>query len=330
MDQSTHAWIASRAVALFEDNNEAPGLLQILKPQVKAAAVGAWIPDLQDSKKGSGDLDNHVLKMLPYKGDQKSRFTVPKKELLKQLGPVRLMSGFLEMDKTLDDKWWCSPYKAEPKPGQHLADRAMALTTTIVDQLILGDEEVADAVPGTVGFSGLIAPRARTRKEQIATYFFMLSHFVADSTMPCHTDGRHLTAYKNGLHKELEKHWSKTIGKSFDQDHIFKDGIKSADMLKEARGIDEKFSLKFPKTIPAVKATDIWKEMISVCRASFALSCIMAPVCDYPFNSKKKAPFKSIFSGEDGKSMLGRMDQMIMHDAVLNVAMVWKHLWEKF
>ena len=100
MKQATHAWIAIRAVALLEGDEQSKGLVSILlrgaqlfdthdaaprvlpgrmtastcqmfspglvKPSVKAAAIGAWLPDLQDSKLGSGDTDNHVFKMAPY------------------------------------------------------------------------------------------------------------------------------------------------------------------------------------------------------------------------------------------------------------------------
>jgi hypothetical protein len=83
--------------------------------------------------------------------------------------------------KTLDNQWWGEACKAEPAPGQHLANRAMALTTTLVDQLILGDSKVARLVPGDVNFADVLDPNARTRAEEIATHFFMLSHFVADA-----------------------------------------------------------------------------------------------------------------------------------------------------
>lgn len=330
MNQSTHTWIAARAAALLSDLGEAPGLLKILKPCINSAAIGAWIPDLQDSKKGSGDVDNHVLKMKPYDGDQKARFAVPKPDLLKQLGPSRKVHAFLKKDDTLNNPYWNKPYKAEPRPGQHLADRSMALTTTLIDQLIMGDEDVAEAVPGTVAFAKYLDPASRTKKEQVALYFFMLSHFVADSCMPCHADARYLAAYANGLHHELEEHWGKLVGRFFDKDNILKHGINSGVMLDEARKVDRSFGIEFPTAIPEIKAIDVWREIIAVCRASFAVSCIMSPIKEYPFESRKKSPFKTIFNGKEGEQSLKELDRVIMHDAVLNVAMVWKHVWDKF
>ncbi|MCI5219769.1 MAG: hypothetical protein D3914_11440, partial [Candidatus Electrothrix sp. LOE2] len=82
MNQRTHAWIAVRAVALLEDEGSCPELVNLLKPLVKSAAVGAWIPDKRDAKIGGADTDNHILKMAPYNGPQRERFTLPKQELL--------------------------------------------------------------------------------------------------------------------------------------------------------------------------------------------------------------------------------------------------------
>jgi hypothetical protein len=43
------------------------------------------------------------------------------------------------------------------------------------------------------------------------------------------------------------------------------------------------------------------------------------------------APFKTLFESDDyGKALLKEMSKVIMHDAILNVAMVWKHIWMKF
>jgi hypothetical protein len=65
MNQRTHTWLAIRAVALLEDAGAASGLVSMLKPNVQKASVGAWIPDMQDTKKGSGDIDNHVFEYRP-------------------------------------------------------------------------------------------------------------------------------------------------------------------------------------------------------------------------------------------------------------------------
>ena len=49
MKQATHAWIAVRAIALLEDSGLCPGLVSMLKPHAREAAIGAWIADEADS-----------------------------------------------------------------------------------------------------------------------------------------------------------------------------------------------------------------------------------------------------------------------------------------
>ena len=178
MDQRTHAWIAIRAVALLEDSGEAPELCTLLRKYLKTAATGAWIPDLQASKLGTGDVDNHILKMAPVSN---KRYALPKAKLLKKLGSARKMTGYIEEDTSLDEGWWQQAYQASPQPGQHLANRAMALTVTLVDQLLMGDRAVAELVPGDRSLASVLDPRALARVCQGATYFSMLSHFVADA-----------------------------------------------------------------------------------------------------------------------------------------------------
>jgi len=330
MNQRTHTWIAMRALALLEDEKECPRLVKLLKPYVKTAAIGSWIPDLADSKKGSGDIDNHVLKMKPYSGLGKERFVVNKKELLKQLGNERLMSKFLKNDTSLKDDWWNKPYKAEPSPGQHLANRTMALSVTITDLLILGDRDVAKLVPRTVRFSENLDSDARSHASQVATYFFMMTHFIADSNMTCHCDARKLAAYSSGLHHEMEGDWSKRIGTYFDKKKLFASDDSPNQILKKVKTIDEKFDITFSKTVPPMKARDAWAEIIAISRGSFAVNSILVPPTTHPYSSKETTSFKDVFAGEEGKKLLSDINRISIHDAVLNVAIIWKDIWKTF
>jgi hypothetical protein len=110
MNQSTHTWIALRAVALLEDEGCCPDLVKLLLPQAKAAAIGAWLPDQRDAKSGGSRTENHIFKLEPYDGRLKSRFVVRKKDLLQKIGRHRAISGFLEKDTTLDRAWWSRSY----------------------------------------------------------------------------------------------------------------------------------------------------------------------------------------------------------------------------
>jgi hypothetical protein len=332
MKQRTHTWLAIRAIALLDDANTAPDLVKLLKPHVKSAAIGSWIPDLADAKKGSGDIDNHVFKMKPYTGPGKARFVKNKQNTLRALGSSRLMPQFIrDRGDELDNDWWETAYKAEPSPGEHLANRAMALTTTLIDQLILGDSKVAALVPGTVRFASNLDPNARSRSEEVSTYFFMLSHFVADSCQPLHCDARTMAGYGNGIHKQLEQHWNRIIGTYFDKKKLFENSDSPHTVLKRAREIDQNTGIQFSNDIPDIIAKDTWLEILSVCRASFAISSILVPPAVIPYGSRKHTTFDEVFNGAGvDVHLLEELDQTVLHDAVLNIAIMWKEVWTKF
>jgi len=189
MKQPTHAWIAIRAVDLLDRDNETKELAALLKPHVHKAAIGAWMPDKQDAKLGGSWTGNHVFKMAPYKSSYiPDRFVTKKKDLLKRLGPGRLVGKFIEDwgDSVLDAKWWKTPFKADPPPGKHLANRAMSISVSLIDLLILGDDQVAGHVPRDIDFIDELVQEERSTEEMVALWFFYMSHFVADACMPCH------------------------------------------------------------------------------------------------------------------------------------------------
>lgn len=332
MKQRTHTWLAIRAIALLEDTDAVPDLVKLLKPHVKGAAIGSWIPDLADAKKGTGDIDNHVFKMKPYTGPGPERFVKNKQQTLKALGPKRQMSRFIrDWGGGLDSEWWAAPYKANPTPGEHLANRAMALTTTLIDQLILGEPKVAALVPGTIRFASNLDPNARTRAEEIATYFFMLSHFVADACQPLHCDARRMAGYSNGVHKELEGHWNKRVGTYFEKKKLFKNTDSPHSVLNSARAVDQPIGITFGDEVPDLIARDTWLEMLSVCRASFAISSILVPPSEIAYSSTKHTTFDAVFNhpGVD-PGLLNELDKAVLHDAALNIAMVWREVWKTF
>ena len=204
MNQRTHTWIAIRAIALLKDEGKEKNLVSLLKPHARKASVGAWIPDQMEAKRGGagGSIDNHVLKIEPYKGREKERFIAQKDKLLQRIGMYRMTAQFLKDDNYLDAEWWSAPYKGDiPKQGQHLPNRSMALSTMMKDLLLMGNKRVDSLIPGEIRFAQYMDPKMRTTEEAAAMYFFMLSHFIADTCMPCHCDGRRLAGYSKGLHK---------------------------------------------------------------------------------------------------------------------------------
>ncbi len=335
MKQETHSWIAIRAIALLADKGGNKNLVRLLGDHACEASVGAWIPDSTDAKSGGSATENHIFKMKPFRGKSPDRFVADKAVLLKRLGPARAMSAYLADDNKLDPDWWAQAYKADPmKPGQHLPNRAMAMSTMLKDLLLLGDESVDSLVGRGRIFDQYTVSDAQTRQEALAAYFFMLSHFIADSCMPCHCDARDLSAYGKGLHKQWEEHWSKAVAAEFAKDALIKKGaapsacIPGDQAMEKSRGKDKKFGLDFGETtIPSLpKGRDVWLEMVDVCRASFALASIVAPPAKYGYgDTKARARFDAVLAG---KPILKELDRVIMHDAVLNTAMVWKNVWQ--
>ncbi|MHC4716532.1 MAG: hypothetical protein ACYS5V_06155, partial [Planctomycetota bacterium] len=279
MKQPTHAWIAVRAIALLDDEKDEKNLVKLLRPHARKAAIGSWIPDLGAAKRGTGKIQNHVFKIMPYKGDDADRFTADKAKLCKRLGSRRMMSEYLRDSDVLDDDWWSGAYKASPPPGKHLANCAMAMSTAMLDLLLLGESSVDRLLPGAVSFLKHLDREARTREEQAALHFFMLSHFIADACMPCHCDGRKLAGFDMGLHQEWEAHWSRNVGRNFKKKQIRQARMSGEQILAQAREVDTAFDLDFgDNSVPALKkGRDVWLEMVDVCRASFAIASIVAP-----------------------------------------------------
>ncbi len=331
MDQQTHSWIAIRAIALLEEKNETPNLVRLLKPHARQASVGAWIPDDKYVKDGGCRTDCHVLKMAVYTGDQKGRFIVPKNALIKQVGQSRKMAGFLQEDASLEAGWWAMPFKGDATPGQHLPNRVMALSTMLKDLLLMGDDEIDALISRKNDYMGFIDAEARTHSEAAALYFFMLSHFAADSCMPCHCDARKLSSYSGGeLHHLLEGHWSDSVGNGFEKNTLSKTAITDDQLLQQARGVDARFGLHFddPNPLPDLLPNhDEWLEAMFVCRASFAMASIIAPYKDYPYdNSGPQAKYNALL-GNGNAALLQKVDQVVLHDAIWNTAIFWKHVW---
>ncbi len=195
----------------------------------------------------------------------------------------------------------------------------------------MGDKRIDLLIPGDIHFLHEIDPTLRTRADAAAMYFFMLSHFVADVCMPCHCDGRKLAAFGEGLHKELEKHWSKKVGLGFEKGNLLKFNGDSDQILQQARDIDCQLELHFDSVaIPNLHAGhDPWLEAMYLCRASFAIASIIAPYQTYRYDDPQaKAPFDTVL-GNGKEQILAAVDRAVIHDAILNTAILWKHIWTK-
>ena len=155
----------------------------------------------------------------------------------------------------------------------------------------MGDDDLANILPNKYSFAKELDDKYRNRSEQAAMYLFMQSHFVADACMPCHCDARKLSSYANGLHKELECHWSQKVGTYFDDQHIEKISDIPVAILKKAKDVDQVLGITFRNAVQDLVEQDIWLEIIYICRGYFAISSIIAPSGQYAYNTKTFAPF---------------------------------------
>jgi len=341
MDRPTHTWIAARAVALIEDQGSTPGLVDLLRPYACTATVGAWLPDMPSDRLGSGLIGNHVFKIKPYEETGDKHYIVSRDKLLKRPGDLRAVTGFLkDPNWQLPSGWWSAAYKGDADPGRHIPNRAMAISVMLKDLLLLGDRSVDELLPGGVDFTKYLAPDVRTQSAAVATYFFMLSHFTADGTMPAHADARGIWSTSRNpskLHRAWEKRLARIVGKEFrDQELICPGVIPTAlrsgpDVVTQSRKVDVPFERE---PIPELGKTDsgrpndVWLEMVNVCRASFAVASIVAPVQRWPYDDTNiDAGLDDVFNGPNAVPA-AEVDRVVLHDAVLDTAVVWQQVWK--
>ena len=332
MKQRTHTWIALRAISLIQEDSKTRELAEVLAPLARHSYIGCWLPDMQGFKKGHGIVGNHTFKNAPYQGKDKWRFILPQDKLLAALDSNLALHGYLKEQATLDAAWWGSPYKAVQNDGEHLPDCLTSLHDTIADLLLLGNPELDALVPGVTGYGSYLDSRCALSKEQVATFFFMMSHYIADCFMPCHADKRKLAVYENRkkvIHSGWEGHWEKEVGTYFSKEKLkaLPDG-NSQQIIAKARELDARFNLSFklPISWPETR-NDIWQNAILWCRASFAFSCDLFPPGQYPYDGGAQPLFSDYFKDE---SKLAEYDRIVLQSAVYAVAGTWKQLWRKF
>lgn len=280
MNQPTHAWLAveayrkiERAAATSEGKKKKlDGLAALLGKNLRDVVVAAWLPDslIKDMKYG------HVFKNSVYEGDQKARFILHKDELTKNLSPDFLTPG-LAFGR-IDPSWWGLPYRVK-QDGGHLPARVNALCQTARDMLKMGDKDVVKLTGIKLDGSKIIADAVLSSPRDIAIMMWMLSHYVADSHMPFHSDNRILASSdtKHKAHSGIETLWGKQVPALFKAKAILNKTPKEILAAQPPKG--SKFAgIDFGQAIGAlVNSGDPWKEAVYLCRMGFAVSFAMIP-----------------------------------------------------
>jgi hypothetical protein len=329
MKQKAHTWIAIRAIGLIQEDPQTQNLAKVLLPWAKQASIGCWLPDMAGFKNGHGIVGNHTFKNAPYHGENCSRFILPKSQLLDALDGSLALREYVQSESSLNDMWWTQPYKAEQKAGEHLPDCLSSLFETISDMLLLGDPDLEGLVPGTTGYGSYLDRTCALTGEQVSTFFFMLSHYIADSFMPCHADNRKLSSFtEGGIHEGWEKHWEKLVGPYYGKERLKATPDTSEQVVCKASDLDATLDLQFPMPLTWPKAKhDIWENAIFWCRASFALASYVFPPDQYPYDGEDQPRFDDVFTDQ---AKLEELDRVVLQSAVYAVASSWKQIWIKF
>ena len=327
MKQITHSWIAIRAIDLVRRDPRTRNLAKILTPWVKHSYIGCWLPDMTGFKKGHGYTKNHTFKMAPYSSDDTNRFILKKNDLLKELDSNTDLYKYLKNECTLPTTWWDRSFKAEQPDGRHLPDCLSSIFDTILDLILLGNKEVDDLVPGPINYSKYLTKKISLSKEQISTFFFMLSHYVSDCFMPCHCDNRDLASFKNNIHKQWEIHWDRIVGNYFSKKELLKTSDSDEKIIEKTKEVDTKLGLDFKLPITFDKSDDIWKISIFWCRGSFAFSSDLFKENNFSYTGNETPKFGEHFND---KHKLKGYDRVILQSAVYSVASMWKKIWRKF
>jgi hypothetical protein len=94
---------------------------------------------------------------------------------------------------------------------------------------------------------------------------------------------------------------------------------------------------KFDAAIPTIADNDVWKELVAVCRASFAIASVVDPPSSFPYDTDGNKGLPSVRRDRAAlplqdvpAALLAKATTTIVHDAVLDVAITWKNVWGRF
>jgi hypothetical protein len=334
MNQSTHAWLAIEAykkVVNYSETQEGKqkkvsGLTVLLGNYLKDVVVAAWLPDslIKDMTYG------HVFKNSLYEGDQINRFKLGKKELISNI------QSNSEVAKTafkyIPDTWWEEGYRVK-KNGGHLPARINALSQTIRDMFKMGDGSVVKITGIKTKGSEIIANNMLFTPQNIATMFWMMSHYIADAHMPFHCDNRALASTaKQKTHGEIEEVWGKEVPEKFYSKEILTE--ENEEILNAEMPPNSNFAgIKFGNDINPLKNNgDPWKEAVFICRASFATSFAIVPPNKAKVDDQStQISFADILNADFcGEKRFWDISRAIMIDSVNAIAMFWLDAWNDF
>jgi hypothetical protein len=305
MKQYTHAWLASMAMKRLnkvtvpaDSDNSRKLLVEWFLNHRDFVLQGAWYPDAIIKDMSTG----HVLKFKPDVSSAEDTFKkLPDEYYLKKIGEK---SPFFK-----------KPYKIV---GGNLPDRCEAISHTIVDHLKMQYSEKKGSP---------ISPT----NNQIATLFFMLSHYIADAHMPLHCDARAFSSMDN-IHGKIEAEWDDIIQKCYgiDKDNKrfiydtegYPNKIGNHDLVDwlETEILTRKFELNYG---PGNDNT--WDFMKAITQYSYLTAFQMIPQ-EYDENNLDWKIFKTL----NTEAGFDDYSKCILSDAIDSVAKIWLRIWNRY
>jgi hypothetical protein len=221
------------------------------------------------------------------------------------------------------------------KDSYNLPDRCEALSHAIRDMILIQTDESKGS---DIIFSD----------NQIALYFLMLSHYLADSHVPPHCDSRDFYG-PSTIHPDMEEYWEKEIKKYYIFDkkrEIFDYDINGAPELIEKKLEEFKKSILYKvmeelnnrkwtinkkdgildKKIIGEGNKKIYDYVKAVCHISYLMST------DFISESISESEYKKIKILEDSKfrNELDKLSVCVLADAVDSIALIWLLTWDKY
>ena len=326
MKKYTHAWLAFMAIKRLEDKKSqlsetdrkyATSLIKWFMDHKDGVISGAWYPDdlIKDM------ADKHVLKFVPADKAPQGAVIYPPEEL-KALPPEYLMgkhsrnSPVRQQDFAVADR------------NDNLPDRCESLAESAIDHLKILRREAKGSPVSPV-------------ENQIALWFFMLSHYVADAHVPVHCDARRFSSGGN-IHGKLEKEWDDEVRKYYCLDMLherFFYDRKGYPALEEKEKTVKAYPSSFLKAVSdeldgrpfdpsfGKNNKNVWDFMNAVCHHSYLLCYSFFPP-GYGPDNVTAGNWKSLASPPE--LTLEKLSTAVLADAVDSISRVWFRIWRRY
>lgn len=273
---------------------------------------GAWFPDSVISDNLTGGHTYKLKKPANKKEIAKSR-------KIENRPPLHLAS-VKAVEKRLNEKVYLS--------GGTLPDRCEALTHSIRDMILIQRDQDKGS---DILFND----------DQITLYFLMLSHYVADSHVPPHSDQRDFYG-PSTIHPDMEKYWDSEIKKFYEFDKkrkVFDYDINGAPEFKKNKSADFQNSFLYKalellnkrswdpadKKILGENNKKVYDYVKSICFVSYLNSTSFIPDID-----KRQYQKLKILKDQKYSKKLEELSINVLADAIDSVALVWLLTWDKY